>query len=112
MSSERRKFARIPLNLLIQVRFETFEQFIGQHAENISEGGMFLKSTDPKPKGAMIYLQFSLKDGTKLIEGLGKIVHVNPKGGPNPGMGVEFVSFDEESLELIRAIVDERYRPA
>ena len=110
MSEERRKFARIPLNLLIQVRFDTFEQFIVQYADNISEGGLFLKSDDPKEKGSMIYLQFALRDGTKLIEGLGKVVHVNPKGSAHPGMGVEFVSFDEESREMIKAIVDERYR--
>ncbi|MCC7386942.1 MAG: TIGR02266 family protein [Deltaproteobacteria bacterium] len=107
---ERRKYPRVPLNLLIQFRFDSFEEFMVEYAENISEGGMMVRADDPHPEGSMIYLQFALKDGTRLIEGLGKVVHVNPKGSAHPGMGIEFVSFDDESRELIKAIVDERVK--
>lgn len=106
---ERRRYPRVPLNLLIQYRFDTFEDFISEYASDISEGGMFIRTDESREEGTMIYLQFALKDGTKLIEGLGRVVRVNPAGGDNPqGIGVEFLNFDEDSRALITAIVKER----
>jgi uncharacterized protein (TIGR02266 family) len=107
-ASERRKYPRVPLNLLIQYKFDTFEDFVSEYAADISLGGMFIRCEDAREEGAMVYLQFSLKDGTKLIEGLGKVVRVNPSQGPNPGIGVEFVNFDDDSRAMIDAIVGER----
>lgn len=109
MSIDRRRYPRVPLNLLIQYRFDTFEDFISEYAVDISEGGIFIRTDEAREEGAMIYLQFALKDGTKLIEGLGKVVRVNPAGRENPqGIGIEFVNFDEDSKALILAIIEER----
>jgi uncharacterized protein (TIGR02266 family) len=106
---ERRRYPRVPLNLLIQYRFDTFEEFMSEYASDISEGGMFIRTDDAREEGSMVYLQFALKDGTKLIEGLGRISRVNPPNGQNPqGIGVEFVNFDDDSRALIQAIVEER----
>lgn len=108
MSEERRKYPRVPLNLLIQYKFDTFEDFVSEYAADISLGGMFIRCDDAREEGAMVYLQFSLKDGTKLIEGLGRVVRVIPKGGENSGIGVEFVNFDDDSRAMIEAIINER----
>ncbi|MFL5319473.1 MAG: TIGR02266 family protein [Myxococcaceae bacterium] len=104
---DRRKFERAPLSLLVQYRFNTFEDFLAEYSINISAGGIFIRTQDPREEGAMIYLQFYLKDGAKLIEGLGKVVRVNApaKYGADAGMGVEFVNFDEESVALINEII-------
>ena len=74
----RRKHPRTALSLLVQYRFNTFEDFLAEYSVNISPGGMFIRTDEPREEGAMIYLQFSLKDGAKLIEGLGRVVRVNP----------------------------------
>jgi uncharacterized protein (TIGR02266 family) len=106
----RRKHPRTPLSLLVQYRFNTFEDFLAEYSVNISPGGMFIHTTEPKEEGSMIYLQFSLKDGSKLIEGMGRVVRVNPEGVPGhpPGMGVEFVNFDDESMALVQEICTTR----
>jgi len=54
-----------------------------------------------------VYLQFALRDGVKLLEGLGRVVRVNPPGDPSrvAGMGIEFVHLDDESKEIIDEIV-------
>jgi uncharacterized protein (TIGR02266 family) len=102
---EKRKHPRTPLSLLVQFRFNTFEDFLAEYSVNISPGGMYIKTTEPKEEGAIIYLQFSLMDGSRLIEGMGRVVRVNPPGGPGePGMGIEFINFDEESMALIQEI--------
>jgi len=94
--------------MLVQFRLETMEDFLAQYAGNISAGGMFIRSNEPRESGSLIYLQFRLKSGEKLIEGLGRVVHVNPVGHEEPGMGVEFVNLDPESVTLIERIVQER----
>lgn len=101
----------MPLNLLIQYRFDTFEDFISEYASDLSEGGMFIKNDDDDDtheEGQLVYLQFTLKDGTRLIEGLGKIVRINDQRSGDPGLGIEFLNFDEDSKALIEAIVRER----
>ena len=105
---KRRRFPRTPLSLLVQYRFNSFEDFLAEYSLNISPGGMFIRTDEPHEQGSMVYLQFQLTEGVKLIEGLGRVVHVNPPGHPSPGMGVEFVSLDAESRTLIESIVSER----
>jgi uncharacterized protein (TIGR02266 family) len=106
-SAERRRYPRAKLNILIQYRLNTFEEFLVEYASDISEGGMFIRSDDPRPQGALVYFQFALKDGTRLIEGLGKVVHSATSGEPR-GMGIEFVNFDDDSRAMVKAIVDAR----
>ena len=67
---------------------------------------MFIRTEQPREMGSMIYLQFQLKDGHKLIEGLGRVCWVNEPGDKDriAGMGIEFVNFDEESMSLIEEI--------
>lgn len=102
--AERRRHERTPLSILVQFRFNTFEDFLADYSMNISPGGIFIRTDEPREEGAVIYLQFSLKDGSRLIEGMGKVVRVNPKGHRDPGMGIEFVNFDEPSMQLINEI--------
>lgn len=103
---DRRKHPRTPLSLLVQYRFNTFEDFLAEYSLNISPGGMFIRTDEPRAEGEVIYLQFSLKDGSRLIEGMGRVVRVNPPGveGRVAGMGIEFVNFDDESMALIEDI--------
>ena len=108
MGMERRLHERAPLNMLVQFRLGDIDEFMRDYAVNVSTGGMFIRTREPHELGSMIYLQFRLKDGSKLIEGLGKVVHVNPPSHAVPGMGVEFVNLDDSSRALIRDITSER----
>jgi type IV pilus assembly protein PilZ len=104
---DRRRHPRAKLQLLIQFSFETFDDFIAEYSTDISEGGMFIKTERPNPKGSYLYLRFTLNDGSPLIEGLGKVVRVILRSDPTatPGMGIEFIDFDQESMALIQQIV-------
>ena len=103
---DRRKHPRTPLSLLVQFRFNTFEEFLADYTVNISPGGIFIRTEEPQEEGSIIYLQFSLKDGSRLIEGMGRVVRCNPPGedGRTAGMGIEFLNFDDESMALIQEI--------
>ena len=102
---ERRRHPRTALSILVQFRFESFDDFLAEYSANISPGGMFIKTENPREEGAMIYLQFSLNDGARLIEGMGRVVRSNRPGAAGvPGMGIEFINFDDDSMQLIEEI--------
>lgn len=108
--SDKRRHPRTPLNVLVQFRFDTFDEFLAEYSINISPSGIFVCTEEPRDEGSVIYLQFALKDGSKLIEGMGKVVRVNPAGDPTrpAGMGIEFTNFDDESMALIAEICAQR----
>lgn len=108
MDSERREYERAPLKMLVQFKVGDMAEFMSEYGVNISLGGMFIRTSQQRDVGSMVYIQFRLEDGSKLIEGLGKVVHVNPPGHAAPGIGVEFVNLDTKSRELIHDIVTER----
>ena len=109
--SDRRLFRRVPFFRKVQYRFESMADFRDRFANDLSLGGMFIKTDMPEPMGAVIFLQFDLQDGSKILSGYGKVVRVNPTGVPDfdPGMGVEFLKFDDESLQRIKQLIAERF---
>lgn len=107
-ADERRRYPRKPLSILVQYRFNTFEDFLAEYSLNISLGGIFIRTEAPRDEGSIVYLQFSLTDGSRLIEGMGKVVRVNPPGSRHTGMGIEFLNFDDESMALIYDICTAR----
>ncbi len=110
-TSERRIFRRVPFFRKIQYKFESMDAFRTEFANDISIGGMFIKTDAPEPLGAVIFLEFDLKDGSRILSGYGKVVRVNPKGTPDfdSGMGVEFMKFDEASMLHIKQLISGRF---
>jgi uncharacterized protein (TIGR02266 family) len=103
-----RALPRIPLKLKVNMEFEKFSGFISEYSENISEGGMFVKTTTPRPMGSVFSLEFKLKDDYKLIQGWGEVVWVREKTedpAKPAGMGIKFLDLDQASRELIRNII-------
>lgn len=107
---DRREHQRAPLRLLVQFRFHSFEDFLEEYSGNISAGGVFIETEEPYEEGAVIFLQFKLEDGETLIEGMGRVVRVLEPEGENAksGMGVEFLSFDDQTRALIDDICANR----
>ncbi len=99
----------VPEDVVILV--ESFGQFLEQHAQDISEDGMFLRSAVPAPVGSHIEFAIRLPDGYPLIRGAGEVVwcrkrEVSPES-PR-GMGIRFVELEERGRELVRRLTEER----
>ena len=105
---DRRVHKRVPLRMLVQFRTVDLDEFMEKYAGNLSEGGMFICTEKAFEVGSNLYFQFHLADGSSLIEGFGRVVHVNGTDHPTPGMGVEFINMDDESREFIGAIITKR----
>jgi uncharacterized protein (TIGR02266 family) len=102
---------RVPVSMLVQYRFATLEDFAAEYAVDLSTTGIFVRTDDPRKVGSMVYLQITLKDGSKLIEGFGRVARVGMDTRGQAGMGIQFINFDEESMALIEKIVTQRLEP-
>jgi type IV pilus assembly protein PilZ len=98
---------------------ETEDTFLYAAITNISELGIFVKTTDPLPVGTHLILRFAPPRSREPFVLDGKVQwvnHVRPLAdNPNPGMGISFINLkleDRETLvELIRTIAYLREEP-
>ncbi len=109
----RRRAERIPLDRPVRLEFSDLRNFIEAITGNISESGMFIRTTAVRGVGSEFRFKLMLADGSSMIEGTGEVVWLgveDTESGPASGMGVRFVSLVRESAELVRDIVSEHLR--
>jgi len=53
---------RVPLETRVQFKFDRFDGFISEYSENISPGGLFLRTRAPQPPGTVLDFEFRLGD--------------------------------------------------
>jgi type IV pilus assembly protein PilZ len=108
LDSNRRAALRVLVNLEVDYRSE--DNYLFAYITDISETGIFIRTTTPEAPGTHLNLRFS-PDGSGPLELEGQVIWVNPyrPGAPDnlhPGMGVRFASLDDELrdrlLELVR----------
>jgi hypothetical protein len=97
--ANRRRFRRIEVPLLVQIRYSAVEAPRTVYALNVSEGGVFLDVDDNKPLGTRVFIQITSPDGIRMLRSEGKVVR--KAGG---GTGVELV-LEGELQEEMRAIL-------
>jgi len=108
MSEDKRKFARLPLERQVKIRFRGKEHFIKHFLKDVSLGGMFLKSGMALPIDTEFHFEFTIDEELPKISGKGLVVRLTTdnKGEPK-GMGIKFLSLDAKSKELLESIIDE-----
>lgn len=82
-------------------------------ARNISEGGMFIESSDPYPLGSRMQVTFYLPDSDAEMTAVGEVVHLcflnrTAAGGSREvlvGMGVRFTGFVQENTQQVTSQV-------
>jgi len=104
---DKRSVQRTPVGLLLKLSYRTVDEFVEKFASNISRGGVFIRSRDPKRVGTILAFELRLAGGEPVVKGEGVVRWVQPEN-PNahpptaPGMGVQFTTLDASS----RAVVD------
>ncbi len=110
---DRRQAPRVLVDL--EVDYASEDNYLFAYITDISETGIFVRTTAPEPPGTHLNLRFRPdpdpdNDGPQ-IEVEGEVIWVNPfrPGAPDnlhPGMGIRFVALDDELrdrlLELVR----------
>ena len=60
---------RVPLERKISLKFKEFRGFITEYSQNLSMGGMFIRTTSPKPVGTIFDCRGSItsRRGSSLL---------------------------------------------
>ena len=100
---ERRRFERAPIST--HVEFELTNSSSGpsrvrKHMANVSSGGLFINTEEPIRAGTRMVVRFELPSNKHRVIAVSRVAYVK-KGG----LGVEFVSLDEEDREEIEAYI-------
>jgi uncharacterized protein (TIGR02266 family) len=106
----RRQAPRITCGLIVQAKHEDLDEFIEGYAVNISDGGIFIRSQNPRPQGTIIEFEVQLINGEPVLKGKGEVAWSQPPAKPGerprvPGMGVRFLELDDSSRDLVQKIV-------
>ncbi len=118
--ADTRRDKRAPVSLKVRFKSATFDEFVEHYSSDISRGGIFIKSKKPLSVGTLLKFEFQLKDESRLIHGVGRVVwrREPPSDGQGPasmmpdgaiaGMGIKFIKMDAESRSLVQKIVQSR----
>jgi len=110
MDEEKRREPRVEARLALRLAFGTLEEFVERYALNVSRGGIFVRTRDPKPPGTPVTLDLQLVTGEQVVRGRGVVTWTTPPSAPgearrDPGMGIRFTELDPESRALVELVV-------
>ena len=107
--ADRRLAPRVLVDFEVDYAME--DNYLFAYITDISETGIFVRTTSPEQPGTRLNLRFRPDDSSPQVEVEGVVIWVNPfrPGAPDnlhPGMGIRFVELDDDVrdrlLELVR----------
>ena len=104
---ERRRFPRIALAATVELRFASAEAALESSTVDISEGGVFIRMSRPRPEGTAIKLRMHV--GGRALEIGGVVVRsIRPGEGEPVGIGVVFTGIGPEAATYVQTLVRDR----
>jgi type IV pilus assembly protein PilZ len=100
MHEERREFLRIPVTTKVKFTDGNQEQIL--FTDDLSEGGLFLKSDNPPFKGTVLDLEISIPNVDQLIQLKGEVAWRQE----GRGCGVRFVRITQAQKKLIKGFIE------
>lgn len=110
MGDERRTHERLVSE--IKVDYRTIGSFITDYSTNLSKGGVFVATSLPMKVDDKVRLRLSLPDHELpfALDGIVRWARTAAEDPDNPGMGVEFINFEDvrEQIEAFVETLDEK----
>ncbi|MGH7272274.1 MAG: TIGR02266 family protein [Polyangiaceae bacterium] len=111
MTQDTRKDRRVKIvSLNVRYKSATVDEFIENHAHDVSRGGIYIKTGTPFPAGTLLKFEIRLSSDQPLITGVGRVVwkrdNVQGDGEMPSGMGVKFIKVDDASKTVIDKLVN------
>jgi len=103
-----REATRVPLEVSVKVKFDSFGEMQAGFTANVSRGGMFVRGAELHPVGTLLKFELELSRSSTAVVGLGEVVWIRLKQRDQkrpPGMGIQFRYLDVESLSRLDAAV-------
>lgn len=93
----------------VRLRYPDLETFVEKYAPNVTRGGIFLASRDPRPVGTVLRFEVLLRQGGPVLSGEGRVTWVkefNPAEPHRPyGMGVQFLYVDPDARPVLESLL-------
>jgi molecular chaperone DnaK len=110
MPDEKRRAPRVGAELRLRLAYGSMDDFIERYATNVSRGGIFVRTRDPRPPGTELAVDIALESGDQVIRGRGVVRWTTPPSAPGeparePGMGIRFTELTRESRALVDLVV-------
>jgi molecular chaperone DnaK len=100
----------------VRLKYPDLDSFAERFAPNVTRGGIFLASREPRPVGTLLRFEVSLMSGTPVLTGKGRVTWTkafDPKEPSRPyGMGVQFTELDASSRAVLDRLLQKRDQPA
>jgi len=110
--SDKRGGERQPVGLLVRLAYGSVDEFVERFAVNMSRGGLFIRTRDPRPVGTPLALEIRLSTGESVIRAQGVVrwaqrPETKARSHPpkTPGMGIQFTQLDDESRAVVERMV-------
>lgn len=100
---DRRSFNRADITeRKLELRFGSGSQFARQYIENISLGGVFVRTSEKREMSEILQIEFSIpiEDGTRTFNFRAKVCRVDPHG-----LGLEFIGMAQKTQDELEAFV-------
>jgi uncharacterized protein (TIGR02266 family) len=96
----------------LRLKYIELEAFIERFASNVTRGGIFIASREPRPVGSEVRFEVQLMNGTAVLTGEGRVTWVKEFNPAEPqrahGMGVQFTVVDPASRPLLERLLRKR----
>jgi uncharacterized protein (TIGR02266 family) len=105
-SGERRQHPRVAAGVRVKIRFQAAEQFREAYIKDISQGGLFVRTTDLRPPGTpveVVLLPPGVEEGFVLHGVVAHVVEPEADLRQRPGIGVRFAEISPETRASIEA---------
>src|SRR6185295_17529833 len=95
-----------------RLRYPDLETFVEKYAPNVTRGGIFLASREPRPVGDVLRFEVLLRQGGPVLSGEGRVTWVkefNPAEPHRPyGMGVQFLYLDPDARPVLERLLKKK----
>jgi type IV pilus assembly protein PilZ len=93
----------------IKVGFKSDRAFLWEYSEDISKGGIFIKTSNPMPMNSKVQLKLSLPGRDREISVVGEVIYIvkEGKGRRGPGMGLQLIEFDKDGKKEMEKYIEE-----
>ncbi|NOZ88059.1 MAG: Hsp70 family protein [Deltaproteobacteria bacterium] len=110
IDNENRSAERAPFFKKITLRFKDENQLLERYSANISESGIFIRTSTPQPVGTIIGITMEFKSGVHLLMASGIVRWIRTKEqsfeGEPAGMGIEFLDVHPMDRDWLKNLVE------
>jgi uncharacterized protein (TIGR02266 family) len=96
----------------VRLRYPDLDTFVEKYAPNVTRGGIFLASRDPRPVGQVLRFEVLLRQGGPVLSGQGRVTWVKEFNAAEPhrpyGMGVQFIQVDSQARPVLDRLLQRK----